>query len=484
MAGFLAVMSTTDPTADLGREEWLQACIVDDNQQFGHLLNQNAPDVLLLVGLSANCRQLLDTFRVSVPWGYAVALLDEQEFGRLSKLSELDEVWPLDDKSRVHERMRVLQRLAEQNRAWQALTPEVAAQAAYSNRLTLLSGKRLLSPSRAADQLLVPHDYVAAASSLSGQVAGHGFAGVPLNVLGVEFPWGVASATGVPQVAEWPGGYGVSRADRSRYSPSEAERLMAECVSLEYELQVERMHAVILKLETEHLSAQISHHGKLAVAGELAAGIAHEIRNPLAAVRGFIQLLRQRLTQAAMSTEIRYADYILDEIDRANQILNDFLAMTKPTKEQKRLVNLNELLTDLIQLVKHQAVLKGIDLIVDLDHEVIPIWAKSEALKQVFLNLFSNALQATPEGGTITLVSSLDSEQVRVDMHDTGEGIPPDQTQRIFEPFYTTKPGGTGLGLAICREILTEHGGTIGAKSVLGSGSTFSVCLPRSARWA
>lgn len=480
----MAVMSTTHLAGEIDGEEWLQACTANDNQQFGRLLNQNAPDVLLLVGLSANCRQLLDTFRTSIPWGYAVALLDERELGRSGSLAEVDEVWPLEDRKHVHDRMRVLQRLAEQNRAWQALAPEVAAHAAYSNRLTLLAGQRLLSPARAAHQLLIPHDQVAAASVVSRRSLGQGYADVPLNVLGVKFPWGLVSKQGMSQVAEWPGGYGVSRAERSRYSATEAERLMAECVSLEYELQVERMQGVILKLETEHLSAQVSHHGKLAVAGELAAGIAHEIRNPLAAVRGFIQLLRQRLTKAQMATEIRYADYILDEIDRANQILNDFLAMTKPAKEQKRLVNLNELLTDLVQLVKHQAVLKGVNLIVDLDHEVVPIWAKSEALKQVFLNLFSNALQATPEGGTITLVSSLDSEQVRVDMHDTGEGIPPDQTQRIFEPFYTTKSGGTGLGLAICREILTEHGGTIVAKSVLGSGSTFSVCLPCSARWA
>lgn len=484
MAGFLAVMATTRLTTDVRHEEWLQTCSASDNQQFGHLLSQSAPDVLLLIGISANCRQLLDTFRASVPWGYAVALLDEAELGRLSGLPDVDEVWPQSDEPRIYDRMHVLQRLAEQNRAWQSLPAEVAAQAAWGNRLTLVVAGRLLSPCRAAEQLLVPHEAVAATTLLPGMSAGQGYARVPLSVLGVDFPWGVSLRQRIGQVAEWPGGYGVSRADRSRYSTSETERLMAECVSLEYELQVERMHGVILKLETEQLSAQISHHGKLAVAGELAAGIAHEIRNPLAAVRGFIQLLRQRLSQAKMSTEIRYADYILDEIDRANQILNDFLAMTKPTKEQKRLVDLNELLMDLVQLVKHQAVLKGVNLAIDLTPEIPPIWAKSEALKQVFLNLFSNALQATPEGGTITLVSRLEPGQVRVDVLDTGEGIPADQTQRIFEPFYTTKSGGTGLGLAICREILTEHGGVITANSVLGAGSTFSVALPCSARWA
>lgn len=485
VAGFLAVTSTTQLATEIGREDWLQAYSATDSQRIGRVLSQDIPDVFLLVGLFVNCHQLLDTFRMNVPWGYVVALVDERDLGRSNVLPLVDEIWPLTDLTRVRDRLSVLQRLAEQNRAWQALLPEVAAQAAYSNRLTLLVDRRLVSPGRAVGQLLTPSE-AAATCTIPGSSVGACFACVPLIVLGVEFPWGFAPTPSHSEVAEWPGGYGVNRLDRSRFAAGEGqrERLMAECVSLEYELQVERMRGVILKHETELLTAQISHHGKLAVAGELAAGIAHEIRNPLAAVRGFIQLLRQRLSQAQMSTEIRYADYILDEIDRANQILNDFLAMTKPIKDQKQLVNLGELLSDLVQLVKHQAVLKGVKLQVELAENTPPVWAKSEALKQVFLNLFSNALHATPEGGSITLVSQLESGHIRVDLQDTGEGIPPGQIQRIFEPFYTTKSGGTGLGLAICREIVTEHGGMIVAESELGSGSTFSVRLPCSVSWS
>lgn len=217
---------------------------------------------------------------------------------------------------------------------------------------------------------------------------------------------------------------------------------------------------------------------RLASVGELAAGMAHEIRNPLTSIRGFMQLLRQRLVEGQMKAETRYADYVLEEIDRANHVVTSFLSLAKPRDEIWLLVDVNELLAKMLQLMENQAMLKGVYMTWQFMPSIPLIRGKPEALMQVFLNIATNALQATPKGGSVHILTRAQGDNVLVSVQDSGTGISSDVQSRIFNPFYSTKEGGTGLGLALCQKIVEEHRGEIQVESTLGLGSCFIVCLP------
>lgn len=510
MAGLLAVSSTTCLLTDNGMREHIQTCTTPDSSQIGQILRENVPDVLVLVGAPTNSLRLVRAFRRAAPWGYVVVLDSFADCDLGIALEQVDELWPLAEMEEVNARLEVLQRLAEINRSWQATPESVREKAAGPGELTMLVNGRLLAPSRAVSLLLAQLQQVLttdpdspgcrlaffpygwnqwtaeAAASLESEsiLDGKEVLPVKLTFLGVDYPWGavrLASSADerFSQVVERIGSYQVSN---GMFRLVHVLQSLVDGTSREYALQIERVRSAILQHEIGVIKGQVSRQGKLALAGELAAGVAHEIRNPLTAVRGFIQLLKQKLERTSMTTEVRYADYILEEIDRANQIITDFLTMAKPKEEQWQRVNLTELLEDMSQLVQHQAILGGVKLTVDLCSAVPEIRAKGEALKQVFLNLLSNALQATADGGSIVLRSELEPGCVKVHVQDTGVGIEQERICRIFEPFYTTKQGGTGLGLAICREILTEHGGTITVDSVKNAGSVFTVQLPLAAR--
>jgi signal transduction histidine kinase len=231
--------------------------------------------------------------------------------------------------------------------------------------------------------------------------------------------------------------------------------------------------------EVEDLRGEARLRERLAAIGELAAGMAHEIRNPLTSIRGFMQLLKQRLLAVGMGAETLYSDYALEEIDRANTIITDFLTLAKPKEEIWLLIDINELLDKMLQLVENQAVLRGVCLTWQFTTNLPKIKGKADALVQVFLNIIANALQATPKGGSIHITTSqLDDNMLIVSIQDTGNGMSSTVRERIFAPFYSTKEGGTGLGLALCRQIVEEHNGEIQVTSALGEGSCFSVLLP------
>lgn len=212
--------------------------------------------------------------------------------------------------------------------------------------------------------------------------------------------------------------------------------------------------------------------------GELAASMAHEIRNPLTSVYGFMQLLRMRLQGTVEDDNLRFADYILQELDRANHILTNYLNVAKPKPEDLDKVNVNDLLSKMLRLTKSQALLKGVELTWDLAAELPAVEAKEEPLVQMFLNLVNNALQATPKGGRVDISTSCVGNNVQVLIQDTGCGIHPSIAEHIFAPFFSTKEGGTGLGLSLCRQVARKHGGDIRFTSTVGEGSTFVVLLP------
>lgn len=232
------------------------------------------------------------------------------------------------------------------------------------------------------------------------------------------------------------------------------------------------------------MEAESKRKDRLATVGRLAAGIAHEIRNPLASISGSIQLLRHTLTLSA--EDARLMDIVVRETDSLNERITDFLAYARPRKLEMRTVDLVEVVQETLEVFRHDRRAEQLTLAF---HEPSPeeprIEGDRDRLKQVFWNLLCNAAEATPAGGTITV--GLTDERhdgapfLALWVRDTGCGIPREDLKRIMEPFYTTKEGGTGLGLAMVQRVVEEHSGWLRVESKLHVGSTFWVYVPREA---
>jgi two-component system sensor histidine kinase PilS (NtrC family) len=209
----------------------------------------------------------------------------------------------------------------------------------------------------------------------------------------------------------------------------------------------------------------------------MAASIAHEIRNPLAAMRGSIQMLRSEVENDSSQAELM--EIILRESDRLNRIITDFLSYARPRSLVQARVDVGDLLHQTFSLLRHSPELSA-NQSVEAKVPDEPIFANADEgqLKQVFWNLARNALQAMPQGGT--LLATLDknsNDRLRIAFSDSGLGMTPDQVERLFEPFSSTT-GGTGLGLSIVYQIIRDHGGTINVRSREGQGTTITVELP------
>jgi two-component system sensor histidine kinase PilS (NtrC family) len=209
----------------------------------------------------------------------------------------------------------------------------------------------------------------------------------------------------------------------------------------------------------------------------MAASIAHEIRNPLAAMRGSIQMLRADMEGEPAQTELM--EIILRESDRLNRIISDFLSYARPRSIIQSKVDVGELLRQTFTLLRHSAEINQSQIIKeDLPASPLLINADSEQLQQVFWNLARNALQAMPTGGTLRAsVQQTPNSRLRITFSDTGRGMSPEQVEHLFEPFSSTT-GGTGLGLSIVYQIIRDHGGTINVRSREGQGTTITIELP------
>ena len=220
---------------------------------------------------------------------------------------------------------------------------------------------------------------------------------------------------------------------------------------------------------------------RLAAIGRMAASIAHEIRNPLAAMRGSIQMLRSELDSDSSQTELM--EIILRESDRLNRIITDFLSYARPRSLAPARVDVGDLLHQTFALMRHSPEIAANQSIVEeLPSEPSFAEADEGQLKQVFWNLARNALQAMPNGGTLRATLEPNSDnRLRIAFTDTGRGMSPDQVEHLFEPFSSTT-GGTGLGLSIVYQIIRDHGGTINVRSRVGQGTTITVELPVAAK--
>ncbi|HVF57468.1 MAG TPA: ATP-binding protein [Pyrinomonadaceae bacterium] len=217
---------------------------------------------------------------------------------------------------------------------------------------------------------------------------------------------------------------------------------------------------------------------RLSAVGRVAAGIAHEIRNPLAAMRGSIQVLRSEMSPDSAQAELM--EIVLRESDRLNRIITDFLTYARPRTVSLADTDLREPLSETFALLRHSPEIgDGQTLEEVLPEEPVYAQADAEGIKQVFWNLARNALKAMPEGGRLRAeLQNADDRRVRITFTDTGRGMSPAQVERLFEPFSSSTTGGTGLGLSIVYQIVRDHGGTINVRSREGHGTTITVELP------
>lgn len=215
---------------------------------------------------------------------------------------------------------------------------------------------------------------------------------------------------------------------------------------------------------------------KLTVVGELAAGIAHEIRNPLTSLKGFTQLLGDRI-----DANHEYMDIMITEIDRINTIVSELLLLAKPSKLEFKQINLKEILENIITLMSAQANLfsVNIELVSNKPLSECFIFGIEDKIKQVFINLLKNAIESMEDGGEVIIqVEELDN-QIEIKFIDRGCGIPRELISKLGQPFFTTKDRGTGLGLMVCYSIIESHHGTMLIDSTNGEGTTVSVSLPQ-----
>jgi len=222
----------------------------------------------------------------------------------------------------------------------------------------------------------------------------------------------------------------------------------------------------------------------LATMGELAAGVAHEIRNPLAGIAGAIEIISKDFPKDHPDREI--LDDLRQEVRRIEKVLNDLLAYARPKAPQFGMADLKDTVARTLQLARQQIGNKNVEFSIQIPSPLPRFRMDPEQLHQVLLNLVLNGIQALDQEGKITIQARVQagagppnrSNYIEITVGDTGGGISREQLERIFRPFYTTKRGGTGLGLSLCRRIISQHGGTLTAESEVKKGSRFIIRLP------
>ncbi|HTU91750.1 MAG TPA: ATP-binding protein, partial [Gemmataceae bacterium] len=229
--------------------------------------------------------------------------------------------------------------------------------------------------------------------------------------------------------------------------------------------------------QREQLREELRRAEHLAALGKLLAGVAHEVRNPLAAIRSTAQLY-QRLPPPSRDPSM--LDPILQSVDRLNALVSRLLFFVRSGHEERRPVDVNAIVQETLTLLRAQADSQRVILQTELASDLPPLFGSAQALQQVVLNLTTNALQAMPNGGVLLCRTRLltGSPRVELSVADTGPGIAMQELPHLFEPFHTTRPEGTGLGLALCREIVQQHGGAIELDHQPGWGAVFRVTLP------
>jgi two-component system sensor histidine kinase HydH len=234
--------------------------------------------------------------------------------------------------------------------------------------------------------------------------------------------------------------------------------------------------------EIKELEERVSRSERLAALGSLAAGVAHEIRNPLSSIKGFAQFFLKK--NPPESTDHKYSEVMIQEVERLDRVISNLLDYAKPKEPVKEKTSFADIIHRCIALIKDDAKSKKVELAVEIGEGIPLVPVDRDQITQVLLNITLNGLDAMQHGGRLAIrcFTGGAGKSIIVEIEDSGHGIPSKELPRIFDPFYSTKKTGTGLGLAIAHRIVENHGGTLAVKSTGKSGTTFRIVLPRTSR--
>lgn len=237
-------------------------------------------------------------------------------------------------------------------------------------------------------------------------------------------------------------------------------------------------YSIVMLRRVKFLRGEMERQSRLVYLGEIAGSLAHEIRNPLNTINMNVQLLEEQLSDKDDAV-VKKIHRVRNEVIRLDGILTSFLRFARPPKLSLKKVDVRELITKIEEFFGPEVEGAGIHLEVHMEEDLPPVHGDPEQLRQLFLNLLLNARDATPEGGNIRISVWRTPRRVHIAVEDTGCGIDKKNLDKIFEPYVTSKEKGTGVGLAIVRRIVMDHGGSIRVESTVGTGTTFTVSLPR-----
>lgn len=275
--------------------------------------------------------------------------------------------------------------------------------------------------------------------------------------------------------------------ERREFSVSDRKMLLAvagqaataiEHVRLYKQIETKNRELLASNVQLRRAQKELVKKEKLAALGEMAATVAHEIRNPLTSVRGFAQRIARKYASLGDGRLGEYTTIIIEEVDRLNKFIKDVLDLARRAKPELRPVNVNHIFSDILNLMRDEFTAQSIVVVPDLDMSLGEIILDEELLKQALLNLLQNARQAMNSGGVLMIRTQRSGDQVRIRIADDGHGIPKHVLDKIWTPFYTTKVQGTGLGLSVVQRIIEDHGGRIQIRSREGQGTIVDIFLP------
>jgi len=224
------------------------------------------------------------------------------------------------------------------------------------------------------------------------------------------------------------------------------------------------------------LEREINRNERLAALGQLSAGIAHEVRNPLTAIRGFTQLLPTRYDDPSFRD--KFVNIMMNETERLKKIVDELLTFARPGQPNITKNKLNTTIERLLLLIKNTAIKQNVE-ITDSISSGIEFYYDENQIEQALINIMLNAIQAMPDGGKLKVTALINEENlIEIDVEDTGKGMSDDEKKNLFNPFFTTKDHGTGLGMSITHKIIEEHNGSIRVESHLGKGTLIRILLP------
>jgi two-component system sensor histidine kinase HydH len=229
--------------------------------------------------------------------------------------------------------------------------------------------------------------------------------------------------------------------------------------------------------EIKRLQATLQKQEKLAAIGNLAAGVAHEVRNPLSSIKGYATYFASLFGEG--SEQKKAAEVMTAEVERLNRVISELLEIARPSDLKPRATDIPFLLNSSLRLVQQEAEAAGVRIITDIAEGITPFALDPDRITQALLNLYINAIQAMPDGGQLTLSARETVAGLELAVSDRGRGISGDEVSKIFNPYFTTKNTGTGLGLAVVQKVVEAHGGTIQVTSKPGQGTCFTITLPR-----